>query len=155
MKLWLMVLLALSMVTAQAVDYRPIVHAQNMERFGCTMPNMTYRFAGSSAPGQVFYIDEPVNVSLVFTKNQDQGTVKDFGIDIQEITQREPISSDPNIAGVADFGTPDLMSALGAPVSTPISVTFTDDAEVKVEIENLPVPKRGGYFCAYSHAQTR
>jgi hypothetical protein len=146
MKHWSLVLLALGMVAAHAVDYRPVVHAQNMARFGCTMPNLTYRFAGSSAPGQIFFLDEPVTVSLVLTKQQDQGTVKEFGIDIQEITQREPLASDPKIAGVADFGSPDLMAAQGAPISAPLTVTFTDKPTVQVEVANLPVPKRGGTY---------
>jgi len=148
MKQWLPLLcLLLAVACAWSADYRALVHAQNMQLFDCTMPNATYHFAGSSAPGQVFFFDEPVTITLVLSKEKDQGEVKDFAIDIQEIAQREPKEADPNIAGVADFGAPDLMSALGAPISAPpFTVTFTDQPATTVTLTDLPVPKRGGTF---------
>ena len=34
------------------------------------MPNTTYRFAGSNAPGQMFLPGEPVDIKLVFAKGR-------------------------------------------------------------------------------------
>jgi hypothetical protein len=145
-RLWYFVLLALSMIISFSASYRPIVHSQNMANFGCSMPNDTYRFAGSTAPGQVFFVDEPVNITLIMKKNQDQGTVKDFGIDILEIGQRKAEAADGNIAGTSFFAPPDLIFPISAPLPAPIEVTFTDKTEESVVINNLSVPKRGGTF---------
>ncbi len=145
-RFWYLSFLVLTVTIAFAVEYRPIVHSQNMANFGCTMPNDTYRFAGSNAPGQVFFTDESVDIKLIMKKNQDQGIVKDFGIDILEIGQRKAEAADGKIAGTSFFAPPDLIFPIGAPLAVPIEVTFNDQPETTVSITNLAVPKRGGTF---------
>jgi hypothetical protein len=136
----------LSAAGAFAAEYRSLVHPQNMERLRCAMPDTTYRLAGSSAPGYLFYADEPVDVTLIFHEGKDAGTVRDFAIEIQEITMRLPEPADPARAGAADFGPPNLIRAEGKAVTHPLAVTFGAGPEATVAVKDLPVPKRLGTY---------
>ncbi len=138
--------LAMLAPQVQAADYHSIAHPQNMERFGCTLPKDDYVLADSSAPLFVFYADEKVNLTLKMKRGNDKGEVKDFSLDFQEITQRIPEASDPNLSGVADFGSPEMMRTEGKPVRFPFSVTFDDKDVAQVEVKDVPVPTRFGTY---------
>lgn len=108
------------------------VVADNMKVLRANMPDTTYRFAGSNAPGQVFFPGEPVNLKLVLTKGTDSGAVQDFGLEIQEVTTRDP-------------ATP-LFALEGRPIQFPLQVTFGDQPELTLEVANVPVPQRFGTY---------
>jgi hypothetical protein len=131
---------------AQAGDYRVLVHPQNMERLKCAMPDETYRFVKSSAPGALFFPDEAVKLSLVFKKGADQGEVKNFVLEIQQIVQRVPEPADPKLAGTDDFGPPDLVAPEGPPVRHPLKVVFDDKPELALEVSDVPIPKELGIY---------
>ncbi len=142
----LCLLYTLLMGSSRADDYHAIAHPQNMERFNCAMPDASYVMAGSSSPMFVFYIDEAVDLTFAFTRGEDRGEVKAFSLEIQEITQRVPEQSDPTLAGVADFGAPELMRVEGQPVRHPLTVTFGDQEVARFEVKRVPVPARFGTF---------
>ncbi len=131
---------------AKGADYHSIAHPQNMERFGCSLPSDDYVLAGSSAPMFVFYADEQVDLALKMKKGDDRGEVKEFSIDIQEITQRVPEEADPGQSGVADFGAPEMMKAEGKPVRFPFAAVFDDKDMAQIEVKNVPVPNRFGTY---------
>ncbi len=131
---------------AVAADYHAVAHPQNVERFGCTMPDKDYVLVGSSAPMFVFYADEKVDFTLKLKRGADKGEVREFALDFQEITQRVPEEADPNLAGVADFGAPELMRPAGKPTRHPLVVTFDDKDAAQFEVRDVPVPTRFGTY---------
>jgi hypothetical protein len=117
----------------------------NMKVLRCEMPNTTYRFVGSNAPGQLFLPGERVDIKLVFTKGQDQGEVKDFAIEIQEVTTRDP-EARVKEAFTDTGGNAPLIGLEGKPVTHPITVRFGEQAETAFEVKGLPVPARFGTY---------
>ena len=123
-----------------------LVLAPNMKELKCDMPNETYRFAGSNAPGQLFLPDEPVSLKLVFKKGTDNGAV-DFAIEIQEIGTRTPGRVNEGMEGFTDTaGHAPLIDVIGKPVLHPVRVSFDDKPETQVDVQNLPLPKRFGTY---------
>ncbi len=121
------------------VEYRSLVHPQNMERLDCAMPDETNRFVASSAPGQIFFADEPVHVTLAF-KAAAPGT---HAIEIREIAQRRPDPGDAKITGLDDFGPPDLVAPFGEPIRHPLAAVVATN---RFEVRDLPVPARFGTY---------
>ena len=133
-----MVVLALFSATAHS-QIQPLVLKANMQVLRCDPPDANYRFAGSSAPGQLFFPDEPVNVRLVFKKGADKGTV-DCAVEIQEITTRDPERKIEGMEGFSDTaGHAPLIGLEGKPVLHPLKVTFDDKPETAFEVKDLPV----------------
>ncbi len=123
-----------------------VLNGENLAQMNCTPPNATYRFVGSSAPGQLFLGDEPVNLKLVLQKGTDTGAV-DFVVEIQEIGTRTPGKVAKGMEGFSDTaGHAPLCDLIGKPVRHPLKVTFTDTPELAVDVPNLPVPKRFGTY---------
>ena len=94
------------------------VLAANMKVLRCEMPNTTYRFSGSNAPGQLFLPGEPVDIKLVFAKGKDQGEVKEFAIEIQEITTRNPEARIKEVFTDTGGNAP-LIALEGKPITPP------------------------------------
>ena len=129
---------------ALAGEAGAVVIQGNMKELKCDMPNDTYRFVGSNAPGQLFLPDEPLNLKFAFKKGKDNGTVE-FSIEMQEIGTRTPgrVSKE----GFTDTsGFAPLIDLIGKPAVHPIKVTFDDKPEAQFEVQNLPLPKRFGTF---------
>lgn len=119
----------------------------NLKILRAQEPDTTYYFAGSNAPGQIFYADEPVNIKLVMTKGKDSGAVNDFGIEIQEVTTRDPNAHSTGMEGFTDTGGhATLFTPEDKPVQAPLKVLFTDAAEIHVDVPNIPVPKKYGTY---------
>jgi len=123
----------------------PLVLPDNMKVLGCDPPDTAYRFVGSGAPGQLFLSGEPVDIRLVFAKGQDQGEVKEFAIEIQEITTRDPEAKAKG--GFTDTsGFAPLLGREGKAIVHPITVQFGAEAETAFEVKGLPVPERLGTY---------
>lgn len=139
-------LAALTILATAAQAQTALVLNPNMQVLTCEMPNTTYRFVGSNAPGQLFFADEPVHVKLVFKKGGDRGSVA-FAIEIQEITTRDPERKVKGLEGFTDTAGHALIIGLeGKPVTHPLKVTFDDKPEVAFEVKDLPVPKKLGTY---------
>jgi len=123
----------------------PLVLKENMAVLNAQMPDTTYRFLGSNAPGQLFLPKEPVNVQLAFTKGKDTGTVRDFALEIQEITTRDPekriMSSTTDTSGAAP-----LIGVEGPKITKSLVVTFSDAAETTMTVPDVPLPTRYGTY---------
>src|SRR5437763_1232770 len=78
-------LAALGLVHADARAQSGLVLKENMEVLKCAPPDARARFAGSTAPGQPLFPDEPVEIRLVLSKGP-----ADVAVEIQEITTRDP-----------------------------------------------------------------
>jgi hypothetical protein len=117
----------------------------NMHVLRCDLPNATYRFVGSNAPGQIFLPGEPVDIKLIFTKGQDQGEVRDFAIEIQEITTRDPEARIKE-AFTDTGGNAPLIALEGKPITHPIAVRFGEQPETAFEVKGVPVPARFGTY---------
>ncbi|HEY8667743.1 MAG TPA: hypothetical protein VIL86_13840, partial [Tepidisphaeraceae bacterium] len=122
-----------------------LVLGGNMKALKCAMPDVKYRFAGSNAPGQMFYPGEEVAVRLVLSREKDQGEVKDFAVEMQEITWRDPKLFIDDPAGVTDFGKAVGIGLEGKPVSQPLAVTFDDRPQKEVEVK-LALPGKCGCY---------
>ena len=139
-------LLALSaLCTLAARAQAPLVLADNMKVLRAQMPDTSYRFVGSNAPGQLFYADEPVNLKFVFTKGTDAGAVGDFALEVQEITTRDPAAKAGGAATDTSGDAP-LIALAGKPLRVPLAVTFGAGAETPVSLANFPLPKRFGTY---------
>jgi hypothetical protein len=126
-------------------DEAPLVNTDNMAQLKCAKPDTVYAFTGSNAPGQLFVPNEPVNLTFSFTKGADAGTVKDFGIEIQEITTRDPNAmSKSGFSDTAGFAP--LLGLEGKPILVPITVTFDDKPKATVTLNNFPLPQRFGTY---------
>ena len=121
------------------------VLAANMKVLRCDMPNTTYRFAGSNAPGQVFLPGETVAIKLIFAKGADRGEVRDFAIEIQEITTRDPEARIKE-AFTDTGGNAPLVALEGKPITCPITVRFDTRPETAFEVKGLPLPARFGTY---------
>lgn len=133
----------------------PLILPDNLKVLRCDPPNATYRFAGSAAPGQLFLPGESVDIKLVFAKGQDQGEVKDFAIEIQEISTRDPEAKAKG--GFTDTsGFAPLLGLEGKPIVYPITVSFGAEAQTAFEVKGLPVPQRfGTYALVLTRGATR
>jgi hypothetical protein len=135
-----------SFLAAPAPAQNTFLLPANMKELKCDAPNETYRFTGSSSPGQLFLPGEAVDIRLAFKKGGDTGTV-DFAIEIQEVGTRTPGKVVQGMEGFSDTsGHAPIFDLIGQPVSHAIKVTFGDEAESQVEIANLPVPQRFGTY---------
>ncbi len=116
----------------------PLVLAENMAVLHAGMPNTSCRFLGSNAPGQLFLPGEVPTLRIAFTKGTDNGTVRDFALELQEITTRDPekriTSSMTDAAGAAP-----LIGLEGQPIRVPIGVTFTAAPETEVSVPGFPL----------------
>ncbi len=121
------------------------VLAANMKVLRCDMPNTTYRFAGSNAPGQIFLPGETIDVKLIFAKGTNRGEVRDFAIEIQEITTRDPEARIKE-AFTDTGGNAPLVALEGKPITCPISVRFDARPETAFEVKGLPLPARLGTY---------
>ncbi len=121
-----------------------LVIPENMAVLHARMPDKTYRFLGTNAPGQIFYPGETANVRLALTKGTDTGTVRDFALEIQEITTR---SAEGRVQADAFFGSVPLIGLEGKPISVPMSVSFdAAKPETEVELKNVPIPAKFGTY---------
>jgi len=140
------VLIGSVVCSAAAFGEVALVLRANMDELRCEMPNETYRFVGSNAPGQIFLPDEPANIRLVLKKGTDEGPV-DFSIEIQEIGTRTPGRVVQGMEGFTDTaGHAPLIDLIGKPASHPLKVAFDDAPEKAVEVQGLPLPKRFGTY---------
>ena len=100
MTLGLFSLLTLMTLSPSARAYNPVVVQQNMDVLRAQMPDKDHRFVGSNEPGQLFFRDELVNVTLALTKGAQVGAVPGYGIEIQQFSTRDPSRT---IKGVTNF----------------------------------------------------
>ena len=129
-----------------AAEAGPLLLKENMDELKCDGPDKTNRFLGSSAPGQLFLADEPVNVKFAFMKSTDAGVVA-CTLEIQEIGTRTPGHVVQGMAGFSDtVGHAPIIDVIGKPVVHPLKVIFSTNAETEVDVQNLPVPKRFGTY---------
>lgn len=118
-----------------------LVLKANMEVLKCPMPDAANHLAGSNGPGQLFHSDEAVHLKLSLKKGDD----KDFALEIQEITTRDPgKKADGGFTDTA--GQAPLIGLEGKPVTHPFAVQFTDKPETVIEVKDVPVPKRYGTY---------
>ena len=141
---WWIFIFFVSTALASA-QYQSLLMPENMERLRCAMPDAAYRFTGSSAPGQLFLPGEPVTITVNMQKGEHQGVVKDFVIEIQEISTRDPLARSTSQYADTSGGAP-LIGLEGAPIRVPIIVAFDDKAEVTVTLEKFPLPARHGIY---------
>ncbi|MBE2178939.1 MAG: hypothetical protein IAE97_00505 [Chthoniobacterales bacterium] len=128
-----------------AADENIMIQPDNMKELNCAMPDEQFRFAGSSAPGQLFFTGDPVDLRFVFRKGSLSGRVP-FTLEIQEVGTRTPGKVSGGMAGWTDTtGKAPLFDRLGAPVTREFTVDFSRD-EVPVEIKGAPVPAHYGTY---------
>ena len=137
-------LLVMTLLVAEA-QYQPLLLKENMALLKCDSPGENYRFTGSNAPGQLFLPGEEVAINLKLQKGNFQGVVKDFSIEIQEISTRNPEARSKEAYADTSGGAP-LIGLEGVPIKVPMVVTFTDAAEADVILEKFPLPSRYGIF---------
>lgn len=123
-----------------------LVFPENMKVLNCDMPTTTYRFAGSNAPGQLFMDGEQTTITLAITNGNDTGVVKDYAVEIQEITTRDPDAISK--AGYTDTtGFAPLISKEGNPIV--YSFTFIINpgkTQTMVELKSFPLPPKHGTY---------
>jgi hypothetical protein len=126
-----------------AMGQGTLIHKGNMDELKCDMPSEACRLTGSSAPGQLFLADEPVNLKLAVKK--DAGS--DVSLEIQEVGTRTPGKVVKSMEGFSDTaGHAPIVDLIGKPVTHRIKVAFADQPEAQVDVQNLPVPKRFGTY---------
>lgn len=137
--------LLLTVCSSLSADENIMIQPDNMKELRCAMPDEQARLAGSSAPGQLFVGDEPVSITLAFRKGDLNGEVP-FKLEIQEVGTRTVGKVAGGMAGWTDTsGKAPLFDVIGDPIAHDFKVNFQGD-EVKVELNNLPVPKRFGTY---------
>ena len=131
---------------ASAHAQGPLLLPENMAALKCEPPDRTNRLVCSSAPGQVFLADEPVNVTFAFARGPDAGPLA-CTLELQEIGTRTPGHVSQGTAGWTDtVGAAPLLDLIGKPVTCPLSVTFGTNTEAQIEVRDLPLPKRFGTY---------
>lgn len=107
-------------------------------------PDTTYRFLGSNAPGQLFFSGETALVKLAFTRGADSGEVRDFSLEIQEISTRNPEAKAKG-AKTDTSGDAPLIGLEGTLLNVPLVVPFSEAPETQIEVP-LPLPARFGTY---------
>ena len=126
-------------------DERPLVLEDNLKVLKANGPDENYRFVGSNVPGQLFLPNEPATLMFDFGKGSDNGTVRDFAIEVQEITARDPDARAKG--GFTDTsGNAPLIGLEGQPARVPLEVNFNDKPRREFEIKNFPLPERFGTY---------
>jgi hypothetical protein len=126
-------------------DERPLVLEDNLNVLNASAPDENYRFVGSNAPGQLFVPREPVTLKFEFAKVNDSGTVRDFRIELQEITTRNPDAR--TRGGFTDTsGYAPMIGLEGQPTRVPITVQFSGEARTEFEVQNFPLPEKFGTY---------
>ena len=124
---------------------KPLVLEDNLKVLGAGAPDENYRFVGSNAPGQLFLPKERATLRFDFAKGGDQGTVRDFAIEIQEITTRDPDARSKG--GFTDTsGNAPLIGLEGQTARVPLEVHFTDKPRAEFEVPNFPLPEKFGTY---------
>jgi hypothetical protein len=137
-------LILLTAVWALA-DGPALILPENLAQLKCDPPTATYRFLGSNAPGQLFCPGEAVTLSLAMKRGADVGEVKEFALELQEITTRDPEARTKG-AWTDTAGDAPLIALEGQPIRMPLLVTFTDKPETTLEVKNVPLPARFGTY---------
>ena len=126
-------------------DDRPLVLEDNLKVLKAGAPDENYRFVGSNAPGQLFLPGEQPALKFDFAKGGDQGTVRDFAVEIQEITTRDPDARSKG--GFTDTsGNAPLIAVAGQATKVPLEVHFTDKPRAEFEFKNFPLPEKFGTY---------
>ena len=126
-------------------DDRPLVLEDNLKVLKAGAPDENYRFVGSNAPGQLFLPGEQPALKFDFAKGGDQGTVRDFAVEIQEITTRDPDARSKG--GFTDTsGNAPLIAVAGQATKVPLEVHFTDKPRAEFEVKNFPLPEKFGTY---------
>lgn len=129
---------------ALAAGQNAMVLPANMAVLKCEMPDASRRFLGSSAPGQIFFPREPVDVRLALAR-AGGGAKAAFTVEIREITTRDPAArikgSFTDTAGLAP-----RIAAASEAVRHRLDVTFGEKPTAQVEIKALPVPEKLGTY---------
>lgn len=137
-------------------QFRSVVAPENMQVLNAKMPDATYRYLGSSEPGQLFFLNEPVNISLALSKGVDPQGSADFTIEMQQVTSRTPGHLMKEGGDFLGAGKGQLLELEGKPVLYSFKATFTAAPETQDDLKNLPVPKHYGvYALILTHGGTR
>lgn len=123
-----------------------MIQPDNMKELNCSLPNDHFHLVSSSAPGQVFVGDEPVNLKFSFDKGGLTGQVP-FSLEIQEVGTRTPGHVASGNEGWTDTtGKAPLFDLLGSPLKYDFTVGFGSDPKTEVNLNDVPVPKRFGTY---------
>ncbi len=139
-------IVAFGLVTLTAwADGNPLLLEDNFKVLNVNAPDENYHFVGSNAPGQLFLPKEEVKLRFNFAKGTDTGSVKDFAIEVQEITTRDPDARSKG--GFTDTsGDAPLIGREGEALRVPIEVQFTEQPRAEFEIKNFPLPEKFGTY---------
>lgn len=134
------------MIAACSCGAQTLIHEENMAELKCAMPNENIKFAGSSAPGQLFFNDEPVNLKLAIKRGDRKGEVA-YSFIMQEIGTRTPGKNVKSMKGWNDTsGHAPIVDLIGQPAPFDFKVSFTDAEWATPEVQNVPLPKRFGTY---------
>ena len=124
---------------------RPLVLEDNLKVLRAGAPDESYRFVGSNAPGQLFLPKERATLKFDFAKGGDQWTLRDFAIEIQEITTRDPDARSKG--GYTDTsGNAPLIGLVGPPAKVPLEVHFSEGPRTEFEMNDFPLPEKFGTY---------
>lgn len=145
LQLWVIgLLLYLPGVVALGQSQPELIIPENMAKLHAAMPDTRYRLLGANVPGMIFYPAESVVLQLALTKGRDLGVVRDYALEIQEITTRDPASRVHH--ATAFYNSVPVIALAGQPVRHVFTVTFTDAEETMVTLERVPLPARFGTY---------
>ncbi|MBM2810128.1 MAG: hypothetical protein HW416_887, partial [Chloroflexi bacterium] len=121
----------------------PVVAKPALGVLRAAAPDASNRFVGSSAPGQLFFPDESVDVRLVLAREG----AEDMVIEMQEITLRDLDHRLDGMEGYTDGGGhAPVIELAGAPIRHQFRADLGSEAETALELRDLPLPARFGTY---------
>ena len=133
--------LALAAVSAHGAG-GDVVQPGNLKTMGCAAPDTKYQFVGASQPGNVFYPEDPVELTIRVTRGAE--ALKHVTLEVLEIAMRE----NKYLEGFSVMTPPPALELLGrrGKVDVPVTVEDKEGATAEVQAKAVPVPKRYGTY---------
>ena len=139
----LCMLAGLVIVCSLALAAEPdILLPANLQTIGCAAPDTKFMYVSGSQPGNVFYPDDPVNITMRVTRGEEP--LKSVTLGIVEIATRR----NEYLPGQSVMSPPPKIENLGTrgKIDVPITVEDKPGATADVEAKDIPVPTRYGTY---------
>jgi len=115
---------------------------ENLKTMGCAAPDTRHMFVRSSQPGNVFYPEDPVDITVKVTRGKRP--LRSITLEIIEIATRQ----NRYLKGHSVMTPPPAVELLGKRAKLDVRVALEDKpgATATIDVKDVPVPKRYGTY---------
>ena len=137
-----LIVLGLPAIPAAMAAEPAMLFPENLKTMGCAAPDAKFMFVRGSQPGNVFYPDDPVTMTIKVTRGGEP--LKSVTLEVIEVATRQ----NKYLQGQVVMGMPFAIENLGSrgKVDLPVAVEDKPNAAAEIEAKELSVPPRYGTY---------